>query len=76
MGLFIRQVSAAYSNTDFTVVLNKRIFVVLPITLDFHHTFLKMWNAALALLILVFTSASVPPHVSTILPRYLNDSSS
>ena len=73
--LFIRQVSAPYSNTDLTFVLNKRIFVVLPITLDFH-TFLKMWNAAPALPILVFTSDSVPPRVSTILPRYLNDSTS
>ena len=31
MVLFIRQVSAPYSNTDLTFVLNKRIFVVLPI---------------------------------------------
>ena len=73
--LFIHHVSAPYRNTDLTFVLNRRSFVVLPIILDFH-TFLKMWNAALALLILVFTSASVPPRVSTILPRYLNDSTS
>ena len=63
------------TNTDLTCVLNRRIFVVLPITLDFH-TFLKMLNAALALQILVFTSAYVPPCVSTILPTYLNDSPS
>ena len=56
-------------------MLNKRIFVVLPITVDFH-TFLKMWNAALALRIFVLTSASIPPRVSNILPRYLNDSTS
>ncbi len=53
MVLFIRQFSAPYSNTDLTFVLNKRIFVVFPITLDFH-TFLKMGNAALDLLVLVF----------------------
>ena len=68
--LFIRYVSAPYSNTDFTFVLNKRIFVVSPITFDFH-TFLNRWKATLALLILFFTSASVPPCVSTMLPRYL-----
>ena len=73
--LFIRQVSAPYSNANLTFVLNKQIFIVLPITLDFH-TFLKMFNAALALLILVFTSASVTPRVSTVLPRYLNYSTS
>ncbi len=55
--LLIRHVSAPYSNTDLTFVLNRQFFVVLPIILDFH-TFLKMWNAAL--LILVFTSASSP----------------
>ena len=71
--LFIRHVSAPYSKTDLIFLLKRRIFVALPITLDFH-TFLKMGNAALALLILVFTSASVPPRVSTILPRYLNAS--
>ena len=60
--LFIRHVSTPYSNTDFTFVLNKRIFVVSPITLDFH-TFLNRWKATLALLILFFTSASVPPCV-------------
>ena len=74
-GLVLHQVSTPYSNIDLTFVLNKRIFVVLPITLDFH-TFLTMWNAVLALLILVFKSASVPPRVSTILPRYMNDSTS
>ena len=67
--LFIRHVSAPYSNTDFTFVLNKRIFVVSPITFDFH-TFLNRWKATLALLILLFTSASVPPCVSTMPPRY------
>ncbi len=51
--LFIRQVSPPYSNTDLTFVLNRRIFVVLPIILDYQ-TFLNMWNAALAFLILVF----------------------
>ena len=55
--LLIRHASAPYSNIDLTFVLNRRFFVVLPIILDFH-TFLKMWNAAL--LILVFTSASSP----------------
>ena len=56
-------------------MLNRQIFVVLPIAMDFY-TFMKMWIAALALLIIVFTSASVPPGVSTILPRYLNASTS
>ena len=63
--LFIRHVSA-----PLTFVLNKRIFVVSPITFDFH-TFLNRWKATLALLILFFTSASVPPCVPTMLPRYL-----
>ena len=68
--LFICHVSAPYSNIDFTFVLNKCILVVSPITFDFH-TFLNRWKATLALLILFFTSASVPPSVSTMLPRYL-----
>ena len=68
--LFIRHVSAPYSNTDFIFVLNKRIFMVSPITFDYH-TFLHRWKATLALLILFFTSVSVPPCVSTMLPRYL-----
>jgi hypothetical protein len=35
----------------------------------------RSWiNAPLALPILVLTSASVPPCLSTILPRYVNDS--
>ena len=66
VALFIRHVSAPYSNKDFTFVLNKRNFVVSPITLDFR-TFLNRWKATLAF----FTSASVPPCVSTMLPRYL-----
>ena len=51
-------------------MLNRRIVVVLPITLDIH-TFRKMWKA---LLILVFTTFSVHPLVSTVLQisRYLN----
>ena len=53
-----------------TFVLNKRILVVSPITFDFH-TFLNRWKATLALLIIFFTSASIPPCVSTMLPRYL-----
>ena len=68
--LFIRHVSAPYRNMDFTFVLNKLILVVYPITFDFH-TFLNRWKATHALLILFFTLASVPPCVSTMLPRYL-----
>ena len=49
--LFIRHVSTPFSNTDFIFVLNKRIFVVSPITFDFH-TFINRWKATLALLIL------------------------
>ena len=68
--ILISVVSALYSNTNFTFVLNKRILVVSPITFDFH-TFLNRWKATLALLILFFTSASVPPCVSTMLRRNL-----
>ena len=68
--LFIRHVSAPYSNTDFTFVLNNRILVASPITFDFPHISHR-WKATFALLILFFTSASIPPCVSTMLPRYL-----
>ena len=52
------------------ICVKQAYFVVSPITFDFH-TFLNRWKATLALLILFFTSASVPPCVSTMLPRYL-----
>ena len=70
--LFIRQVAAPYSNTNFTIVLNRCIFVVSPITLDFY-AFLK--NAkrcpcfADSCVYVSLCASSLM--LSTILPRYL-----
>ena len=73
--LVVRHVSVLYSNTNLAFVWNIHIFVVTPITPEVY-TFLRMWKCALASSIRVFTSASVPATVPTILPRYVNASTS
>ncbi len=76
--LFIRNVSAPYSNTDLTFVLNRQIFVVLPITLDFH-AFLNNFYVECCFAdscLYVSLEPPIPPRVSTILLGYLNDSTS
>jgi hypothetical protein len=67
--LWYSQVSAPYStcSTDFTMALNSLILVLVDRYLDVHTSF-SYWKAALAILTLIFTVASVPPCLST-LPR-------
>ena len=71
--LLTRYVSALFSKTDLTFVLNACVFAGLLITTDFH-TCIILWKGALVLLIFVFTSASVPPRVYTVLLRQRNAS--
>ena len=76
--LLIRHVSAPYSNTDLTFVLNRQIFVVLPITLDFH-AFLNNFYVECCFAdscLYVSLEPPIPPRVSTMLLRFLNDSTS
>jgi len=68
--LVILHVSAPYSSTDFTLELNRRIFVYNDNTLELQ-MFLSYINAPLVLPILALTSASVPPCLSIIPPRYV-----
>ena len=58
MNLFICQVSAPYSKTDLTFVLNRQIFVVRQLPWISTHTFLEKWKVALGFLIIVLTSGS------------------
>ena len=58
--LVVLQVSAPYSRTDFTFMLNSRILVVKDSSLE-AHTFSSWMKAAFALPILALTSAFVPP---------------
>ena len=69
------QVSEPCKRTDFTLELTIRIFVVVLISFD-AQMFFSTTKAALAFLILAITSLSVPLCLSTILPRYTNDSTS
>jgi len=64
------RVSAPYSSTYFTLELNRRIVVCSDNTLELQ-MFLSCINVPLALPILALTSASVPPCLSIILPRYM-----
>jgi len=71
----VLNVSAPYSSTYFTLELNRHIFVCNDYTLELQ-MFLSCINAPLALPILALTSASVPPRLSIILPRYVEVSTS
>ena len=65
------QDSAAYSSTRSTLLLKMRIFIFFLIVFVFQ-MFFRAANAPLALLILVFISASVFPSFVTLAPRYVN----
>ena len=67
----VLHVSAPYNNTDFTFVLKSLILVWIDRSLAVQ-IFFRSMKAVLALLILILTSASVPPSLSTMLPRYVN----
>ena len=68
------QHSAAYNSILSALLLKMRNFVFLLIVFVFHNYVLqsRKINAPLALLILVFISASVFPSVVTLAPRYVN----
>ena len=68
--LVVLHVSAPCSSTDFTLELNRRIFVCNDNILELQ-MFLSCINAPLALPILALTSASALPCLSMILPRYV-----
>ena len=71
----VLQVSAPYSRTGLTVVLNSLSFVFFG-SFEAFHTFFSCLKAALTFPIRTLTSASVPPFLSTILPRYVKLSTS
>ncbi|CAH8574335.1 unnamed protein product [Schistosoma guineensis] len=71
----VLQVSAPYSRTALTFVLKILTLILVESCFEFH-MFFNCRNAALALPILAFTSASEPPCPSTMLPRYVKDSTS
>ena len=75
MAFAVLHVSAPYKSRDFTFEIKIFIFVPLEMFLALH-TFSRMLKMTLTLLILFFTSASVPPSIFTILPRYVNSSTS
>merc|ERR1711860_458550 len=64
----VLQVSHPYSSTDFTFELNSLSLVLREIFPDFQ-MFRSCVKAVLAFPILAFTSASVPPSLSTMLPK-------
>ena len=63
-------VSAPYSSIYFTLALNRHIFVCNDNNLELQ-MFMSCIHAPLALPILALISASVPPCLSIILPRYV-----
>ena len=71
----VHHVSDPYKRTAFMFELKILILVFLLISLVFH-TFFRRLNAVLALLILDLMSFSYPPVVLTLLPRYVNPSTS
>ena len=73
--LIVFHVSAPCSSTDFTLELDRRVFVCNERTLELQ-MFLSCINAPLTLPILALTSASVPPCLLMILPRYVKVSTS
>ena len=71
----VLQVSAPYNRTGLTIELKMRSLVFVERMVDLQ-TLLSWWNAALALPILILMSASVPPCLSTLLPKYVKESTS
>ena len=71
----VLQVSAPHSCTDLTIELKNRSLVFVERMVD-RQTLFSWWNAVLALPILILMSASVPPCLSTLLPRYVKESTS
>ncbi|VDP48880.1 unnamed protein product [Schistosoma margrebowiei] len=71
----VLQVSGPYSRTALTLVLKILTLILVERCFEFH-MFFNCRNAALALPILAFTSASEPPCSSMMLPRYAKDSTS
>ena len=75
MDVVVLHISALYSRTVLTFVL--KILTLKLVDSYFElHMFFNCRNAVLFLPILAFTSASDPPCLSTMLPRYLNVSTS
>ena len=68
--LVVLHVSAPYSSTDFMLELNRCIFVCNDNAMELQ-MFLSCTNAPLAWPVLALTSASVPPCLSMMLPRYV-----
>lgn len=71
----VLHVSAPYRSTDLTLELNSLIFVRVDTALKLQ-MFFSYKYAALALAILALTSASVPPCLLMMLPRYVKASTS
>ena len=71
----VLHVSAPYNRTALTFQLKILNFVFPPISFDFQMLF-NWIKAAQALPILALMSASDSPNLSTILPKYINDSTS
>ncbi|VDP25171.1 unnamed protein product [Schistosoma mattheei] len=71
----VLQVSAPYSRTALTFVLEILTLILVESCFEFH-MFFNRRNATLALPILAFTPASEPPCSSMMLPRYVKDSTS
>ncbi|VDO85107.1 unnamed protein product [Schistosoma margrebowiei] len=71
----VLQVSAPYSRTALTIVLKILTLILVESCFEFH-MFFNCRNAALALPVLPFTSASDPPCSSMMLFRYVKDSTS
>ena len=75
MTFVVLHVSVPWKSTDFTFELKIFIFVPFEMFLALH-TFPRMLKMTLALLILFFTQASVPPSIFTMLPRQVISSTS
>jgi len=70
MVLVLIHISAPHSSIDFTLELNRRIFVYNDNTLELQ-IFLSCINAPVALPIIALNFESVPPCLSMILSRYV-----
>ncbi|VDP55719.1 unnamed protein product [Schistosoma curassoni] len=75
MVVVVLQVSAPYRRTALTFILKIVTLILVESCFEFH-MFFNCRNAALALPILSFTSASEPPCSSIMLPRYVRGSAS
>ena len=69
------QVPEPYKNTAVTSD-PKTLNLVLVVSAVDRHLGLSIWNACLAFPVFAWMSSSVPPFVLTILPRYVNSSTS